>query len=73
MRLATQRPLFGFALSTGVVADGRPVRRVVTSSYGGSHFTFTRYGERPAEVGAIPSIGTVGDSYDDAMIETANG
>ncbi|MFS9669689.1 DDE-type integrase/transposase/recombinase, partial [Klebsiella pneumoniae] len=30
----------------------------------GSQFTSVRYGERLAELGAIPSIGTVGDSYD---------
>jgi len=32
-----------------------------------------RYGERLAEVGAVPSIGTVGDSYDNALAETVNG
>lgn len=30
----------------------------------GSQFTSLRYGERLAEIGAVPSIGTVGDSYD---------
>ena len=30
----------------------------------GSQFTSIRYGERLAEIGAVPSIGTVGDSYD---------
>jgi putative transposase len=29
----------------------------------GSQFTSIRYGERLAEIGAVPSIGTVGDSY----------
>ena len=32
-----------------------------------------RYGERLAEIGAIPSIGSVGDSYDNALAETVNG
>ena len=32
-----------------------------------------RYGERLAEIGAVPSIGTVGDSYDNALAETVNG
>lgn len=36
-------------------------------------FTSTRYGERLAEIGAVPSIGTVGDSYDNALAETVNG
>jgi putative transposase len=30
----------------------------------GSQFTSIRYGERLAELGAVPSIGTVGDSFD---------
>ena len=29
-------------------------------------FTSIRYGERLAEIGAVPSIGSVGDSYDNA-------
>ncbi|GMA23583.1 hypothetical protein GCM10025864_13420 [Luteimicrobium album] len=32
----------------------------------GSQFTSLRYGERLAEIGAVPSIGTVGDSFDNA-------
>lgn len=39
----------------------------------GSQFTSIRYGERPAEIGAVPSIGTVGDSFDTALAETING
>ncbi len=39
----------------------------------GSQFTSLRYGERLAEIGAAPSIGTVGDSYDNALAETVNG
>ena len=39
----------------------------------GSQFTSVRYGERLAEIGAVPSIGTVGDSYDNALAETVNG
>ncbi len=35
--------------------------------------TSIRYGERPAEIGAVPSIGTLGDSYDNALAETVNG
>jgi len=36
-------------------------------------FTSLRYGERRAEIGAVPSIGTVGDSFDNALAETVNG
>jgi putative transposase len=36
-------------------------------------FTSIRYGERLDEIGAVPSIGTVADSYDNALAETVNG
>jgi putative transposase len=39
----------------------------------GSQFTSIRDGERLAEIGATPSIGTVGDSFDNALAETVNG
>jgi putative transposase len=39
----------------------------------GSQFTSIRYGERLAEIGAVPSIGSVGDSYDNALAETVIG
>jgi putative transposase len=39
----------------------------------GSQFTSIQYGERLSEIGATPSIGTVGDSYDNALAETVNG
>ncbi len=39
----------------------------------GSQFTSIRYGERLQEIGAVPSIGTVGDSFDNALAETVNG
>ena len=39
----------------------------------GSQFTSVRWGERLAELGAVPSIGSVGDSYDNALAETVNG
>lgn len=39
----------------------------------GSQFTSVRYGERLAELGAVPSIGSVGDSFDNALAESVNG
>lgn len=39
----------------------------------GSQITSVRYGERLAEIGAVPSIGNVGDSFDNALAETVNG
>ena len=35
-------------------------------------FTSVRYGERLDEIGARPSIGSVGDSYDNALAESVN-
>jgi putative transposase len=46
---------------------------LITHSDAGSQFTSIRYGERLAELGATPSIGSVGDSYDNALAETVNG
>jgi putative transposase len=46
---------------------------LVAHSDAGSQFTSIRYGERLAELGAIPSIGSVGDSFDNALAETVNG
>ena len=39
----------------------------------GSQFTSVRFTERLDEIGAAPSIGTVADSYDNALAETING
>jgi putative transposase len=46
---------------------------LVTHSDAGSQFTSVRYGERLAELGAVPSIGSVGDSFDNALAESVNG
>jgi putative transposase len=45
---------------------------VVAHSDAGSQYTAIAYTERLAEIGASPSIGTVGDSYDNAMAEAFN-
>ncbi|GAB3075897.1 Integrase core domain protein [Corynebacterium aquatimens] len=39
----------------------------------GSQYVSIRYGEALAEAGIDPSVGTVGDSYDNALAETVNG
>ncbi|WP_217907157.1 IS3 family transposase [Massilia sp. BJB1822] len=39
----------------------------------GSQYVSIRYSERLAEVGIEPSVGSKGDSYDNAMAETING
>ncbi|GJI86846.1 transposase [Rugamonas sp. R1(2021)] len=39
----------------------------------GSQYVSTRYSERLAEAGVEPSVGSKGDSYDNALAETING
>jgi putative transposase len=46
---------------------------LVTHADAGSQFTSVRFTERLEEIGARPSIGTVADSYDNALAETTNG
>lgn len=45
---------------------------LVAHSDAGSQYTSIRYGERLTEIGAVPSIGSVGDSYDNALAESTN-
>jgi len=52
---------------------GRRLIGLVAHSDAGSQFTSVRFTERLAEIGARPSIGTVADSYDNALAETTNG
>ena len=55
--------------------DRRPVQgsRLVHHSDRGSQYVSIRYTERLAEAGVEPSVGSVGDSYDNALAETING
>jgi transposase InsO family protein len=46
---------------------------VVHHSDRGSQYLSIRYSERLAEIGAQPSVGSVGDSYDNALAETVIG
>ena len=55
--------------------DRRPAQgsRLVHHSDRGSQYVSIRYTERLAEAGVEPSVGSVGDSYDNALAETING
>lgn len=55
--------------------ERRPVHRagLVHHSDRGSQYVSIRYSERLAEAGIEPSVGSVGDSYDNALAETING
>src|SRR5690606_12579382 len=52
---------------------GPAVSGVVLHSDAGSQYLSIRYGERLATAGIEPSVGSVGDSYDNALAETING
>lgn len=52
----------------GVDIDG-----VIRHSDAGSQYTAVAYTDRLDEIGAAPSIGTIGDSLDNAMAETTIG
>jgi transposase InsO family protein len=55
--------------------DRRPVSGggLVHHSDRGSQYVSIKYTERLAEAGLEPSVGSVGDSYDNALAETING
>jgi putative transposase len=68
-------------MRTGMVLDalemarwsrGTTLEGLVAHSDAGSQFTSIRYGERLAELGAVPSIGSIGDSFDNALAESTN-
>ncbi len=46
---------------------------VIAHSDAGGQYVSVRYTERLAEIGARPSIGSVGDSYDNSLAESFNG
>ena len=54
--------------------DRRPVRQaLIHHSDRGVQYVSIRYTERLAHAGIEPSVGSVGDSYDNALAETING
>jgi putative transposase len=57
------------------VHERRPVKGMglVHHSDRGSQYLSIKYTERLAEAGIEPSVGSVGDSYDNALAETING
>jgi putative transposase len=57
------------------LCDRRPIRQggLVHHSDRGVQYLSIRYSERLLEAGIEPSVGSVGDSYDNALAETING
>jgi len=70
-------PHAGFVLDAleQAVHERRPVKAMglVHHSDRGSQYLSIKYSERLAEAGIEPSVGSVGDSYDNALAETING
>ena len=67
----------GFVLDAleQAIHDRRPVKGsgLVHHSDRGSQYLSIKYTERLVEAGLEPSVGSVGDSYDNALAETING
>ena len=60
------------ALEQALWARGKP-RGVIHHSDRGSQYLSIRYTERLSEAGFDASVGSIGDSYDNALAETING
>jgi putative transposase len=82
---AFSRLIVGWRVATHMRADmvldalemarwrrGTVLEGLVSHSDAGSQFTSVRYGEVLTELGAVPSIGSVGDAYDNALAEAVN-
>lgn len=52
---------------------GTQLEGLIVHSDAGSQMTSIRYGERLVDLGALPSIGSVGDAFDNALAEAING
>ena len=61
------------ALEMALWARGKNADGLVHHSDRGSQYLSIRYSERLAEAGAVASVGSRGDSYDNALAETING
>jgi transposase InsO family protein len=67
----------GFVLDAleQAIHDRKPVSGggLVHHSDRGVQYVSIKYTERLADAGLVPSVGSVGDSYDNALVETING
>lgn len=55
------------------LCERRPVRGLVHHSDRGVQYVSIKYTDRLKDAGVEPSVGSVGDSYDNALAETING
>lgn len=73
-RMLTELPLDALEMALWVrETAGQDVTGVVHHSDAGAQYTAIRYTDRLSDAGAVASIGTVGDSYDNAMAESVIG
>jgi putative transposase len=70
--LATELPLDALEMAIWS-RRGQSLARVVHHSDRGSQYLSIVYSERLEEAGVAPSVGSKGDSYDNALAETLNG
>jgi putative transposase len=61
------------ALEMALHGRGAALPNLVHHSDRGGQYLAIRYSERLAEAGAVASVGSRGDSYDNALAETVNG
>ena len=61
------------ALEMAIWRRASVLEGLICHSDAGSQYTSIRYTERLAEIGAAPSVGTVGDSYDNSLAESTIG
>ena len=72
--MPTELPLDALEMALWIRARaGQDVTGVIHHSDAGSQYTSIRYTDRLADAGALASIGTVGDSYDNALAESVIG
>lgn len=81
------RKIVGWNVAATLKADVLPLQALEMAAWGadgdlagvthhsdhGSNYMSIVYSERVRELGAMPSTGTIGDSYDNALAETVNG
>jgi putative transposase len=60
-------------IGDGGLAAGQGAGGLVGHLDAGSQYTSIRYTDRLAEIGAAPSVGSVGDSYDNSLAESTIG
>jgi putative transposase len=61
------------ALEMAIWRRASVLEGLICHSDAGSQYTSIRYTERLSEIGAAPSVGTVGDSYDNSLAESTIG